>query len=55
MSKTAAKTKGKLAIYWAASCGGCEISILVIDEKILDVAAAFKSSRKRGVTPCIRK
>ena len=33
--------KGKLAIYWAASCGGCEISILGIDAKILDVAAAF--------------
>jgi F420-non-reducing hydrogenase small subunit len=36
-----AKPKAKLAIYWAASCGGCEISILAIDEKILDVAAAF--------------
>ena len=35
------KPKGKLAIYWAASCGGCEISILAIDEKILDVANAF--------------
>jgi len=35
------KPKGKLAIYWAASCGGCEISILAINEKILDVAAAF--------------
>jgi len=34
-------TKGKLAIYWAASCGGCEISILGIDTKILDVAQAF--------------
>ena len=33
--------KGKLAIYWAASCGGCEIAILAINEKILDVAAAF--------------
>ncbi len=33
--------KGKLAIYWAASCGGCEISILGIDTKILDVAKAF--------------
>ncbi len=33
--------KGKLAIYWAASCGGCEISILAINEKILDVAGAF--------------
>jgi F420-non-reducing hydrogenase small subunit len=37
----AAKTKGKLAMYWAASCGGCEISLLGIDTKILDVAAAF--------------
>ena len=36
-----ANPKAKLAIYWAASCGGCEISILAIDEKILDVAAAF--------------
>ena len=35
------KPKGKLALYWAASCGGCEISLLAIDEKILDVAAAF--------------
>ncbi len=34
--------KGKLAIYWAASCGGCEISILQSDDKILDVAAAFE-------------
>jgi F420-non-reducing hydrogenase small subunit len=33
--------KGKLAIYWAASCGGCEISILAINERILDVVAAF--------------
>jgi F420-non-reducing hydrogenase small subunit len=35
------KTKGKLALYWAASCGGCEIAVLAIDEKILDVAKAF--------------
>lgn len=33
--------KGKLAIYWAASCGGCEISILALNEKILDVTKAF--------------
>ncbi len=38
MSKT---PKGKLAIYWAASCGGCEIAVLAINEKILDVAALF--------------
>ena len=33
--------KGKLALYWAASCGGCEIAVLAIDEKILKVAEAF--------------
>jgi len=27
-------------LYWAASCGGCEIGMLDIDEKILDVTAA---------------
>lgn len=32
------KEKPKLAFYWAASCGGCEIAVLDIDEKILDVA-----------------
>ena len=35
------QAKGKLALYWAASCGGCEIAVLGIQEKILDVAAAF--------------
>jgi len=38
---TAAKPKGKLALYWAASCGGCEIAVLAIDEKILTVAEHF--------------
>jgi F420-non-reducing hydrogenase small subunit len=33
--------KAKLANYWAASCGGCEIAVLGINEKILDVANAF--------------
>lgn len=33
--------KKKLALYWAASCGGCEIAVLGINEKILDVTAAF--------------
>jgi len=33
--------KPKLAIYWAASCGGCDIAILDIEEKILDVAEFF--------------
>ena len=34
-------SKPKLALYWAASCGGCEIAVLDIQEKILDVDAAF--------------
>jgi F420-non-reducing hydrogenase small subunit len=29
--------KMKFAFYWAASCGGCEIAVLDINEKILDV------------------
>jgi F420-non-reducing hydrogenase small subunit len=33
--------KPKFGMYWAASCGGCEISVLNIGEKILDVDAAF--------------
>ncbi|MFH1259282.1 MAG: oxidoreductase [Elusimicrobiota bacterium] len=31
--------KLKLALYWGASCGGCEIAALDINEKILAVAA----------------
>ncbi|MFN2176304.1 MAG: oxidoreductase [Anaerolineales bacterium] len=33
--------KPKLAMYWAASCGGCEISILNIHENILVVDEVF--------------
>jgi F420-non-reducing hydrogenase small subunit len=33
------KEKLKFAFYWAASCGGCEIAVLDINEKILDVVA----------------
>lgn len=32
--------KLKFAFYWAASCGGCEVAVLDIDEKILNVVAA---------------
>ena len=32
--------KPKIALYWAASCGGCEIAVLDINEKILDIVAA---------------
>jgi len=31
--------KLKIAFYWAASCGGCEIAVLDINEKILDIIA----------------
>jgi F420-non-reducing hydrogenase small subunit len=41
MSKSKANKKPKLALYWASSCGGCEIAVLSLHEKILDVAAAF--------------
>ena len=33
--------KSKIALYWASSCGGCEIAVLGIHEKVLDVADAF--------------
>ena len=31
------KDKLKIGFYWAASCGGCEIAVLDINEKILDI------------------
>ena len=30
----------RIAIYWAASCGGCEIAFLEIQERILDLMEA---------------
>jgi len=33
--------KPKLAMYWASSCGGCEISVLNIGDKILVVDEVF--------------
>ena len=33
--------KPKLAMYWSASCGGCEISVLNIHEHILTVDEVF--------------
>jgi len=33
--------KPKFAMYWAASCGGCEIAVLNTHEKILDVDKNF--------------
>ena len=36
-----ANGKPKLGMYWASSCGGCEISVLNIGDHILDVDAVF--------------
>jgi F420-non-reducing hydrogenase small subunit len=33
--------KHRLAMYWAASCGGCDIAVINLHERIADVAAAF--------------
>ena len=33
-------TKPKVTFYWCASCGGCEESVVDLEEKILDVVAA---------------
>src|SRR5208337_1990435 len=33
--------KPKLSMYWAAACGGCEVSLVNIHEKILDVDVNF--------------
>jgi F420-non-reducing hydrogenase small subunit len=37
-----ATEKPKLALYWASSCGGCEIAVLDLEHKILDVDANFE-------------
>ncbi len=33
--------KPKLAMYWASSCGGCEISVVNLHEKILELDSHF--------------
>lgn len=35
------REKPKLALYWAASCGGCEITVIDLGVRILKVAEAF--------------
>jgi len=35
-------SKPKLSMYWASSCGGCEISLVNLHEKILDVDNHFE-------------
>jgi F420-non-reducing hydrogenase small subunit len=31
--------KIKVAVSWAAACGGCDVSLLDMEEKILELAA----------------
>ncbi|HEX6129535.1 MAG TPA: oxidoreductase [Candidatus Limnocylindria bacterium] len=38
---TAANGKHRFAMYWAASCGGCDIAVLNLHEAILDFAERF--------------
>jgi F420-non-reducing hydrogenase small subunit len=40
-NSSALGTKPKFAMYWAASCGGCEIAVLNTHELILEVDANF--------------
>ncbi len=41
-ARAGAKRKPTLALYWAASCGGCEIAILELHEKVLEIEANFE-------------
>ena len=47
--------KAKFAMYWAASCGGCEIAVLNIHEKILDVDANFDVGEVADHLGCDRR
>ncbi len=31
--------KPKVALYWIAGCGGCDVAVLDTNEKILDIAS----------------
>jgi F420-non-reducing hydrogenase small subunit len=35
-------TRPRLAVYWASACGGCDIAILNLHERIVQVAEAFE-------------
>ncbi len=41
MSATPGNGKPKFAMYWAASCGGCDIAVLNTGAKVLELDAAF--------------
>jgi len=35
-------SKPKLAIYWAATCGGCDVALLDTQTKVVEIADAFE-------------
>jgi len=35
------QSKPKLSVYWASSCGGCEIAVVNLHERLLDLDANF--------------
>jgi F420-non-reducing hydrogenase small subunit len=37
--------KPKVAFYWCASCGGCEETVVDLNEDILKVVDAVRTSR----------
>jgi len=37
-----AAARPRFAMYWGAACGGCDIAVLNLNEKLLDVAARFE-------------
>jgi F420-non-reducing hydrogenase small subunit len=40
-ARSARRTKPRFAMYWASSCGGCDIAVLNIHEMLLDVDRHF--------------
>ena len=42
MEASSGQAKPKVALYWTASCGGCECSIIDIGEPLLDVASRIE-------------
>ncbi len=41
MTATSVKAKPRFAMYWASSCGGCDIAVLNVHELILEVDRRF--------------
>ena len=41
--------KLKLALYWSASCGGCDVAVLDLNEKILKVAEIEALAAEEGI------